>query len=436
MLRRLFLGLALFASGCGRHAPPDVVLVVIDTLRADALGLYGAPRENAPHLAELARGGVVFENVVAPSSWTKTSMASILTGLDPARHGVRGVDHVLPAELPTLARLLRDAGWRTLGVQTNPWLHARFGFDAGFERYEFDFFGSADEVNARGLELLDAERGERPVFLYLHYMDVHAPYKPDRRWFDAPPLDVPGRGPLPDARLEALYRKRELGGPELDRRVRALYEAELRGLDDALGRLFEALRARGLLEGGVLVVTSDHGESFGEHGEVQHGRTFYPEVYAVPLVLHAPGRVPAGARIDARVRSIDVMPTLLALAGLALPEGVQGEPLLPMRPGAIRPRVARGAVGLNDQAPDRDLAAVVSDDRLYLHERRSGRVELYDLAADPGALRDLGPAHPDAARLAPLAEPDGAGAPVPGRVELDETSRQQLEALGYLDAGD
>src|SRR5574338_632864 len=245
-MRRLLLLLAvLLASGCGRDRRPDLVLVVVDTLRADALGLYGAPRENAPHLAALASEGVVFEHVVAPSSWTKTSMASIFTGLDPARHGVRRVDDALPAQLPTLPRMLHDAGYATLGVQTNPWLRSRFRFDDGFDQYDFRFFDSADAVNARGLALLDAAGSRKPVFLYLHYMDVHAPYRPSPRWFQEPPLVLPGGASLSD----------------------------------------------------VEFVTADHGEAFGEHGEVYHGRTFYPEVYSVPLLVRAPGRAPAGARV-------------------------------------------------------------------------------------------------------------------------------------------
>jgi arylsulfatase A-like enzyme len=262
-------------------------------------------------------------------------------------------------------------------------------------------------------------------------MDVHGPYRPDPAWFDEPPLAVAGR-PLPDRDFELRYRRGELRGPEFDRRARALYEAEVRQLDAELGRLFEALRQRGRLDAAVLAITSDHGEAFGEHGEPTHGRNFYPEVYAVPLLLHAPGRVPAGLRVAALVRSIDIAPTLLALAGLEPPASFQGEPLLPLTTGSIRARVARGAVGLNDHAPDRDFSAVVTEDRLYVRDKLGGRVEVYDLAADPGALRDLGAAHPDAARLAALE--DGAGAEAgPGRVEIDAGLRGQLESLGYLE---
>jgi arylsulfatase A-like enzyme len=141
--------------------------------------------------------------------------------------------------------------------------------------------------------------------------------------------------------------------------------------------------------------------------------------------------VPAGLRVPAQVRSIDLAPTLMALAGLEPPASFQGEPLLPLGSGAIRARVARGAVGLNDHAPDRDYQAVVTEDRLYVRDRLGGGVELYDLTADPGALRDLGAEHPDAARLAAL-EDAGAAAGA-SRVEIDPGLRTQLEALGYLE---
>jgi arylsulfatase A-like enzyme len=214
--------------------------------------------------------------------------------------------------------------------------------------------------------------------------------------------------------------------------VRALYAAELRGLDDALGELFDALRAQGRLERAVLMVTSDHGESFGEHGQVVHGRTLYPEVCDVPLLVHAPGRVPAGVRVDAQVRTIDVAPTLLAFAGLPRVPGIQGEPLFPLDAGALEGRVARSAVGLNDSAPDQDFAAVASEGRLYILERRSGTVEFYDLRSDPGARLNLGRGHPEAARFAALlAEDTSAGAS--GGVQIDPALREELEALGYLE---
>jgi arylsulfatase A-like enzyme len=420
--------LALAACAPAEPSRPDLILIVIDALRADVL------ERNAPHLAELARAGVVFERVVAPSSWTKTSMASILTGTDPGRHGVRGVEHALPPDPPALAGLLRAAGWRTLAVQTNPWLRPSFGFDAGFDRYEFSLSAPAPRVVEAALALLDEpDPQHRPVFVYLHFMDVHGPYRPDPAWFDAPPLEIEGQGPLPDREFELRYRRGELHGPEFDRRARALYEAEVRQLDAELGRLFEALRQRGRLDAAVLAITSDHGEAFGEHGEPTHGRNFYPEVYAVPLLLHAPGRVPAGLRVPALVRSIDIAPTLMILAGLEPPASVQGEPLLPLEPGAIQARVARGAVGLNDHAPDRDFSAVVTENRLYVRDKLGGRVEVYDLAADPGALRDLGAAHPDAAALAALEDGGGAAAAGPGRVEIDPGLRDQLESLGYLE---
>ena len=195
--------------------------------------------------------------------------------------------------------------------------------------------------------------------------------------------------------------------------------------------LFERLRAEGFLADSVTVVTSDHGEAFREHGTVEHGSNLYPEVTGVPLVFAGEGRVPSGLRVRTQVRSIDVAPTLLGLAGLDVPEGIDGETLLPMDGDALLDRVAIAAVGLNDFAPDRDYVSVTTRDHFYVRDRRSGAVEFYDLRVDPGALEDLGADHPEAARLSSLvpAESDANAQ----RTALDPATREQLRALGYLD---
>lgn len=421
-------------DGPGRDSPPDlVVLVLIDTLRADALGLYGHPVDDAPRLSALARQGVLFERVIAPSSWTKTSMASILTARDPGAHGVRRVTDVLPEELTTLAEAFADAHWATLGVNTNPWLKPRFGFEQGFERYETAVFADAPRVVGWGLQLLDEQRGgdDRPTFLSLHLMDVHAPYTPPREVFDAPPLRVPGLGRVPDAELEQAFRKQGLRAPGVAERVRALYQAELAATDRALGVLLDGLEQRGLSKRALIVVTADHGEAFGEHGSTEHGSNLYPEVLQVPLVLWSPGRLPAGLRVSAQVRSIDVAPTLLALAAIPTPTGFQGLALPGLDGAPAAGRTAQAAVGLNDGAPDHDFRAVVTRDALYIHDRLGGGVEFYDLRTDPGAGTDLGAAHPGAAAAARLESQDDRASE--GEAPLDAETREHLRALGYLD---
>ena len=436
-LERAAFGVVLAAVStlaCRPAAPPaeasrpNIVLVVIDTLRADHLPSYGYARETAPRIAQLAAEGVLFERVIAASSWTKTSMASLMTGLGPHRHGVRRVPDALPETLPTLAEALRKGGYRTLGINANPWLVDSYGFDRGFDVYESLIWSDARALNARALEL--SSEGPRPLFLYVHYMDVHAPYAPDAGFFAEPPLLLPGGERIADADLERLYRTEGLDAPGVAQRVRRLYDAEIRATDAAMGELLDELEHRGLLANSVVAVTSDHGEGFREHGTTVHGWNFYPEVYAVPLVIRAPGRLPAGERISAQVRSIDLAPSLLELVELEVPSGFEGESLLVGVATALSDRVAIGAIGLHDYLPNRDYVAVVSPDRLYIRERRSGEAEFYDLRSDPGAQHNLGADHPDAAGLAELVPVDQA--PTPKQVQIDPETHDRLVKLGYL----
>jgi arylsulfatase len=406
------------------------VLIVVDTLRSDHLPSYGYRRDTAPRLRELASAGVLFERVIAPSSWTKTSMASIMTGLNPDRHSVRGVEDVLSDTLPTLATALADAGYRTIGINTNPWLEPGFGFAAGFDVYDTRVFSPASEVNRVALAYLREQR-RRPLLLYIHYMDVHAPYRFREARLQDRPLILPDRGAIADETLEHGYRKEKLRGPGVQERVLRLYDAGIRAADDGIAELLDSLAREGTLENAIVVVTSDHGEAFREHGTTEHGRNLYPEVYEVPLIMSWPGHLPAGTRIRTQVRGIDLAPTLLHMVGVPIPPGLDGSPLLPLESKASKERVAIAAVGLNDYIPDLDYVAVVSPDRLYIRERRSGSIEFYDLARDPDARHDLGASHPDVEHYAGL---EGAeGGPSTSKARLDEATRERLKALGYLE---
>ena len=433
-LAAILLGLTAlsFAGACAEQkdpAPPNIIFVLIDTLRADHLPSYGFSGTSTPALDRIAREGVLFERVIAPSSFTKTSMASIFTSRDPDRHGVRRNEDVLPSGLVTLAEALSTAGYQTLGINTNPWLYPHFGFHAGFDVYENSFFGDGDSVSARGVELAAAAR--RPFFLYLHYMDAHAPYRPSARFYDEAPLHAGSDREIPNDHVEYLYRKKNLNTPAASRRVAELYAAEIQAVDAAVGILFDGLAARGLLEDSIVVVTSDHGESFREHGTTEHGWNFYPEVYEVPLLFRAPQRIARGRRLTNQVRSIDIAPTLLRLAGLPVPPTFEGSALLPMEEGTLEDRTAVGAIGLHETIPDLDFVAVVSPDHLYIRERRHGTEEFYDLRKDPGAQQNLGPGHDRAAEMA--AAISESSAPRPAQVELSPEIRDQLELLGYIE---
>ena len=299
--------------GGGRTAahPPNVLLITIDTLRWDHVGAYGATGVATPALDSLAARGVRFETAIAHVPLTGPSHASILTGLTPVRHGVRDNGaFVLAPALPTLATKLRAGGYTTAGFISGFPLERRFGFANGFETYDDrlprgrsarDAAATerhADETTDRVIAWLSgrprpaaAANGGAPWFLWVHYFDPHAPYEP--------PLE---------------YLRKYADHP---------YDGEIAFVDAQIGRLFDHLSGRGDLAQTVVLVTADHGESLGEHGEDTHGVFIYDATLRVPWIMAGPG-VPAGRVASIVARGVDVLPTLLDLAGLAAPPAIDG----------------------------------------------------------------------------------------------------------------
>jgi arylsulfatase A-like enzyme len=350
----------------------SVVMIVIDTLRADALGTYGYNRATDPRLRALAAEGVVFECVRVASTWTKPSTASILTGLHPSVHGAVFHDETLPPEAETLAEILRVAGHRTGAFSANPWISPTFGFGQGFDRFEvrrpsvlgsgtligkavftarlsfrnamtgllyralrsyerlvpshgetFEDEPSGDLLTDRAMAWLDG--GEGPFFLYLHLMEPHAPYTPPSPF--AGRFDPGGPGPAPD-RYPAYsgmlpWDEGSPLVPDALARLRAAYDGEVATADAAVGRLLGELDRRGLLDDALVCVTADHGEEFYEHRAWGHGHSLHPEVVRVPWILRLPGRAHAGRRVAGAVSSVDIAPTLLDLLGIVLPDPVR-----------------------------------------------------------------------------------------------------------------
>jgi arylsulfatase A-like enzyme len=260
-------------------------------------------------------------------------------------------------------------------------------------------------------------------------MDVHAPYS----WHDEPPGErvvVPGAGALPDALLEQRYRKQGLEGPAVHARILALYDAGVRAADAAVGELLAGLSKARPDAPRIVAITSDHGEGFREHGTTEHGWNLYPEVYAVPLILAGPG-IPAALRVPAQVRSIDLAPTLLQLADADVPTSFDGEALPLSAAAGAADRIAISSLGFGGYVPDRFYVAVVSGTHLYIHERTRGARELYDLESDPRAQEPLDPNHPEAARHA--AHERALELHDAEEQALDESTREALRALGYLE---
>ncbi len=407
--RLALLAFVALAAGCGRGGagPERVVLVTIDTLRADRVGAYGHARARTPTLDGLAARGVRFETAVAPTPLTLPSHATLLTGLDPPRHGVRHNSVFrLDASIPTLAEHFTAAGWDTAAVVGAVVLERRHGLERGFAHYDDEIGGeqsgfvgyserSADQVVERALAWL--AEAPRRFFLWVHFYDPHAVYRPP------PPFAADFRG--------------------------APYDGEIAFVDRELGRLLQALDGPRTL----VVVTSDHGESLGEHGEPTHSYTLYEATQRVPLLLAGAG-LPAGAVVAQPVALADVAPTLAALAGLAALGSLDGRDLTPLLTGGTLPERAAHLETLATQL-DFGWSPLLGLRTVRFKYVRAPRPELYDLAADPAEERNL--AGEDAARLhelearleARLAE---ATAPPAELLALSDAERQRLEALGYV----
>jgi arylsulfatase A-like enzyme len=421
---------ALLAPGCGggqagrdaAAARPDIIFIVVDTLRADHLGCYGYPRPTSPHLDALAGQGTLFESTWAAAPWTLPSIMSMMTARYPSGHRVENDGLKLAADVPTLAEAMSAAGYDTGGFVSHVYVSASFGFERGFARFEdFGLSGPAyrlearmeppaDRVTRSALEWM-AGRKDRPVFLFVHYFDPHWPYDPPepvRMLFPssyAGPLDA-GYDSIskflsPEVPIPGDYRQFLI-----DR-----YDGEVRFVDGEIGRLLDGIAAFHRPAPLWVVVAGDHGEEFKDHGSMGHGRAMYEEVVHVPLLVASPrGRNAAagaagephfgrGSRVAVPVSGVDVAPTILDLAAAPALPGAQGRSLAafvtPSRLGAAPP-------------PDADRPLLSETLRLNAYRRAvrigalklidfmdQNRAEIYDLAADPAERRDLASLRPD-----------------------------------------
>ncbi len=470
----------LSVSACTRPEPPrapDLLVVVMDTVRADAVGVYGAGRPGiTPQLDQLAAQGVRFADVTTSGTWTWPSHTSLFTGLPPWTHGARFVppdDAALvlgernwsvgafPDTPPTLAERLTAAGYRTVSLSENPLIGPALGSTRGFSVAENPPASSGmGWVLDRAAAVL-AEDDDRPLLLFVNVLDAHHPWlvtpvswlephaatlhpstAPDwlRPWLFSEPdgvvVDLLQAPPGGRSAEEAFHTGAWQPPPDGLRLFRDLYDASVQRADYKLHRLVQAWTASG--RSGVVAVTSDHGELLGEHGLLFHGRTVWPELTQVPLVVVAPGRLPAGATVDAPVQMSDLHDTLLELSGLpAGPRSLVG--------------VARGTA----EAPAGPIAAAAWPDAGFgervggalqhswqmwregdqaVLSGADGSVRMFDVQADPTWTTDLCPRRPsDCARLDAARRAGLVVAPAGRAVGTDPQLIQQLEALGYME---
>jgi arylsulfatase A-like enzyme len=454
------------AERVGTHAaepPPNIVLVTIDTVRADHLSFYGYARDTTPNLSAWVGEGTVFENAYVPLPLTDPSLTSTMTGLYPIRTGVRHTSRKLDPKFTTLAQLLQARGYSTAAFVSRNGLVMPTNLGRGFDVANF----VGGEHKGLTGERLKAERWQRraksvttrtlawlrrppptPFFLWIHYFDPHAfydPPEPARARFEA------GLEPMPSEGLHAWW-----GSPTDIGSTIARYDAEILTVDQHLARLVSALKQRGDWDSTLFVLTSDHGESLGEHGHLDHGEWLYHEQVRVPLVFRFPGRVPAGLRVPDLVRAFDLAATVLELVGAegadvdAFVAGSDGASFAPVFAGneiaprkiflesenCPRPDQRHLAPGMRCDPPGVDgKIRGVFDGRykLIVTPTREGQtVELYDLREDPAELRDLSASDPErvAALRAEIAAHWREPAPT---AEADGALVEKLRALGYTE---
>ena len=437
--------------------PSAIVLVTVDTLRADRLSFDGYRLPTTPFLDRLAKEGVVFDRAYATSSWTPPTMASIFTGVPPMTHGVVSGDivetrairqAVLPESLLTLAELVGVGGYRTLGVASNRHLTLDLGFGQGFDRY-FDppSFLAGTAVNDKARMLLAAEYGadwkrtwqSRPLLLWLHYFDPHDPYIPYDPWIaeHAPGADL--RGPRSPARLVMTDLKQRFPKPDaaLAEAIRPIYDSEVRRTDQLLSDLWTELAPD---DNVLFVFTADHGEEMIDHGGLGHSQSLYEELVRVPLLFWWPRGLPAGVRIGQPVSALDILPTILDLVGMPSPPALAGRSLSSLwqsvPAGGVAPE--RRPVFLELQPPRPFRWAVVDGDRkLIVDPATPATPELYDLKSDPQERSNLAVREPaEVERLRGLlrtwARRNPRAPDQRTRDRLDDDLREELEALGYL----
>ncbi|MDH3201042.1 MAG: sulfatase-like hydrolase/transferase [Myxococcales bacterium] len=398
--------------GCERSASddvgsarPNVVVITIDTLRADRLGCYGYKPARTPHIDKLATQGVRVEHAIAPAPTTLPSHTTIFTGLEPPAHGVRdNASFLVPDEAVTLAERLKAEGYRTQAFVSAMVLHRMYNLHQGFDGYEDqlwreeqgEVFLNRERSGQRTMDLvlqwLDgpaASSKDAPFFLWVHLFDPHAPY--------VPPEEDAKASPTP-------------------------YDGEIASVDRQVGRLMESLRRKKILDDTVLVFTSDHGESLGEHGEATHAVFIYESTVHVPLIVRYPRKLPAGKIYPGPARLVDVMPTILGLLELE-PSATQGTDLgAPIAGTAPPPTFTQYSESLHPEleygmAP---LFGIRVGDLTYI---RAPRPELYNRAKDPGETRNL--LEPSAAK----SDPAGASTAGAQAMELDHELTKTLAAL-------
>jgi arylsulfatase A-like enzyme len=461
----LFAAIAALAS-CGEppepHTPRHLVLISIDTLRADYLGAYGHPYVETPTIDGLAESGVLFENHISAAPTTLASHTSLMTGTWPHTHGSARNGFIVSQSNQMLAEILAARGFTTAGFLGGFPLSERFAFNQGFDHWDEDLSvkvgdhrGEIDQNQRPANEVTDAvlswlpdDAGVDPLFLFVHYFDVHAPYTPPEKYlrmYRVDDLDAVGSY----KNIKRVRRQLHQGeASPLNEILKQSYAAGVTWVDSEVGRLLAGLDERGLLDDAVVVITSDHGEAMDENWERwDHGFSTFETVSRTPLIVRLPKGNPGGLRVANVISNIDVVPTLLDLFGVELPASVEGDSFALAVRGddvetprtlafsqATKPYDEKHESG-TQWANERKLRSV-RDRRFKLIERPLlGTLELFDLANDPNEQKNISDEQRERTRSLHTELLDWAKAADPKRSErdVDPEVQRRLEALGYVD---
>lgn len=463
----VFLVAASALPATGSVPRPNILFIMVDTLRTDHVGCYGYGRPTTPNLDRLAATGVRFDQMVSSSSWTLPAVGTMFTGLYPSQHNLTGTGHRMAEGITPLAAVLGQAGYRTAGFTANPVVHSKFGFARGFAVYDdytamlsadLGLFGDPPPVPGTAVSPPDIEAGNStvtnplvnrfaeaflakqpdataPFFLFLLYFDPHADYVPP------PPYNTmfnPGyAGPEVGS---GIYRRGPAHpySPEERQQIVSLYDGEIRNTDEHIGQLLALLDRLALRDNTVVLVLADHGEEFWDHGGMLHGHSLKEELVHVPCILRYPGVLPTDTVFPHQASLLDIMPTLLDLAGVPIPDQCLGRSLLPNLQDASVPCPER--LAFLEGTPDSraSLEAVRLPARKLVHDPLADTFEAFDLAADPREEVPLrSPPFPLLPSLrewsaAMQAARDRQGNAAAAPLELDQTHLRQLRSLGYL----
>jgi arylsulfatase A-like enzyme len=398
---------ALLCCG-GKPEPFNVIIIAVDTLRADHLGCYGYSRDTSPNIDTLARQGVLCEMCISPAPWTLPSFSTIFTSLYPTQHGAETVHSTLRQSVPTLAEILKEQGYTTGAVINAPALKPAYGVDRGFDHYHMtpEEGRIADGTTLDALEWLDSV-GDIPFFAFLHYFDPHLPYSPPSPYDKMFTVKYDGSVGY-SFNLEGFSRVRDSMFVQMQeltradwRRIVDLYDGEITFTDAAIADLLKGLDERNLRDNTLIVFLSDHGEEFFEHGGFEHGHTLYQELIHVPLLFRLPGKLPQGARLSRPVRLLDVAPTILDFLDIEAPGNFEGVSLRPLLEGKGQmpdpgdKLLPAGVAYAEALMHGREKKCVITYPWKLVYETGTEEQNLFGLEDDPGETQDVTGSYPE-----------------------------------------